>query len=83
MNSKESKPITLTFKSNRSIIHKSFALSCDTKQINKKTPSEWDDSMATTRYVTLTEYNWIMKRREEEEAKRLAEEAANKKGAKK
>lgn len=39
--------------------------------------------MAATKYVTLTEYNWIMKRREEEEVRRLAEEAANKKGAKK
>lgn len=39
--------------------------------------------MSTTKYVTLTEYNWIMKRREEEEAKRLAEEAAAKKGGKK
>jgi len=32
--------------------------------------------MASTKYVTLTEYNWIMKRREEEETKRLAEEAS-------
>ncbi|CAD8206755.1 unnamed protein product [Paramecium octaurelia] len=83
LNTKESKPITLIFKSNRSIIHKSYALQCDTKQINKKVQSEWDDSMATTKYVTLTEYNWLIKKREEEEARRLAEEAANKKGAKK
>jgi hydrocephalus-inducing protein len=42
--------------------------------------------MMTQRYVTLTEYNWIMRRREEEEAKRREEEASlaqNKKGAKK
>ena len=43
--------------------------------------------MSTQRYVTSTEYNWIIRRREEEEARRREEEAAvansNKKGAKK
>ena len=43
--------------------------------------------MSTQRYVTSTEYNWIIRRREEDEARRREEEAAvannNKKGAKK
>ena len=43
--------------------------------------------MVTQRYVTATEYNWIMRKREEEDNRRREEEAnvaaMNKKGAKK
>lgn len=69
--------------------HKQYATLCETKAIkqNGNTFNEWDDTMSTQRYVTATEYNWLMRRREEEEARRREEEAAaaqaNKKGAKK
>lgn len=85
-----SKQIQVYFKSMKSVTHAKYAILCETKQIKQNSSSylEWDDTMSTQRYVTTTEYNWIMRRREEDETRRREEEAAlaaatTKKGAKK
>jgi hydrocephalus-inducing protein len=36
---------------------------------------DWDDSMKNIKYVTKTEYEWLLKKKAEEEAKRREEEA--------
>jgi hydrocephalus-inducing protein len=86
---KNSKPITILFKSSKAVTYKSIPILCETKQIIQPSASgpqgfqDWDDSKCTVRYVTQNEYDWVMKKRVEEESKRREEEAATKKGAKK
>jgi len=73
---KMTKQVVLTFKSMKSVVHKDFAVLCETRQIRQSEASfvDWDDSMSNVRYVTQSEYDWYTKRREEEEARRRSEE---------
>ena len=89
------KAVTLFFKANKPNTFKNFLLSCETKQINQtKTQKEsinefidWDDSKTIVRYVTKTEYDWAIRKREEEIQKKREEELLisqqTKKGGKK
>ena len=93
INAKAAKPIVLSFKSTKPILHKAFALLCETTQIIQDKGHEfkdWDDSMSVIRYATKTEFDWLQKKREEEAQRRRQEElekaallAKQKPGAKK
>ena len=93
INAKAAKSIVLSFKSTKPILHKAFALLCETTQIIQDKGHEfkdWDDSMSVIRYATKTEFDWLQKKREEEAQRRRQEElekaallAKQKPGAKK
>lgn len=78
---KTSKFIQVTFKGSKPTTHKNFALLLETRQIKQAQANaanayiDWDDSMKNVKYVTKTEYDWLIKKRAEEEAKRREEEA--------
>lgn len=71
-----SKNIVMSFKANKTTIHKQFQILCETIQIQQGGGfRDWDDSMSNIRYVTKTEFEIVMRKREEEVQRRRAEEA--------
>lgn len=56
LNSKTSKAISITFKSQKTVQYKDLALVCETIQINQNSSEflDWDNSMTVTKFITNT-----------------------------
>lgn len=84
INAKGTKAIHLTLKGEKTNILNGQVINCETKKITQDGDKfiEWDDGRQRRRQVTATEYNWVMKCREEEERYRVDEIELTKKGKK-